>query len=576
MPDRLLVSPGHPAQAGELRNSPLARTTQRLANSLTASIVALVIVLAGLPLAVWFDLREISENTLRRQADVLSVVINSFRDYYADNVVARVLSHPGGTVVLPNYQAVPGAIPIPATLSLEIGSKLGEANADNRMGYRFFSDYPFVTRSLHPFDAFERDALRLLRDKQETSVYEVSGSVLEQRVRLVTPIVMWAGCVKCHNTHPDSPKRDWRVGDVRGIEEFTISQPLAANIFAFKYLLIYFVLVAIIGISFILVQRQQSSIIARANEFLASIAEKLAKYLSPQHYRSIFSGEKDVLISTERKKLTIFFSDVVNFTSITERMQPEELTALLNEYLTEMSQIATRHGGTVNKFIGDAILVFFGDPKTQGVVEDARACLHMAFDMQRRLAALNVKWRNEGIEQPFRARMGVNSGYCNVGNFGSDERMDYTIIGVEANLAARLQSIAEPGGIVLSYETFMLVSNMVRARAGAPQPEGHRPIGRALRGRSRRDGSRDRAAGYYRAHRWTRSLFRRTGGDLRFLGTHHARARGRACRGQERPYYRSRCRRSGTPANGRPGMIAGAIRERGARRCPKRFEEPLK
>jgi adenylate cyclase len=468
MPDRLLVSPGHPAQAGELRNSPLARTTQRLANSLTASIVALVIVLAGLPLAVWFDLREISENTLRRQADVLSVVINSFRDYYADNVVARVLSHPGGTVVLPNYQAVPGAIPIPATLSLEIGSKLGEANADNRMGYRFFSDYPFVTRSLHPFDAFERDALRLLRDKQETSVYEVSGSVLEQRVRLITPIVMWAGCVKCHNTHPDSPKRDWRVGDVRGIEEFTISQPLAANIFAFKYLLIYFVLVAIIGISFILVQRQQSSIIARANEFLASIAEKLAKYLSPQHYRSIFSGEKDVLISTERKKLTIFFSDVVNFTSITERMQPEELTALLNEYLTEMSQIATRHGGTVNKFIGDAILVFFGDPKTQGVVEDARACLHMAFDMQRRLAALNVKWRNEGIEQPFRARMGVNSGYCNVGNFGSDERMDYTIIGVEANLAARLQSIAEPGGIVLSYETFMLVSNMVRARALEP------------------------------------------------------------------------------------------------------------
>jgi adenylate cyclase len=175
-----------------------------------------------------------------------------------------------------------------------------------------------------------------------------------------------------------------------------------------------------------------------------------------------------VLISTERKKLTIFFSDVVNFTSITERMQPEELTALLNEYLTEMSQIATRHGGTVNKFIGDAILVFFGDPKTQGVVEDARACLHMAFDMQRRLAELNVKWRNQGIEQPFRARMGINSGYCNVGNFGSDERMDYTIIGVEANLAARLQSIAEPGGIVLSYETFMLVSNMVRARALEP------------------------------------------------------------------------------------------------------------
>ena len=72
----------------------------------------------------------------------------------------------------------------------------------------------------------------------------------------------------------------------------------------------------------------------------------------------------------------------------------------------------------------------------------------MAWDMQRRLLELNAKWRADGIEQPFKARMGINSGYCNVGNFGSADRMDYTIIGAEANLAARLQSIAEPGGIV--------------------------------------------------------------------------------------------------------------------------------
>jgi hypothetical protein len=79
--------------------------------------------------------------------------------------------------------------------------------------------------------------------------------------------------------------------------------------------------------------------LGRANEFLASVAKKLAKYLSPQHYHTIFSGEKDVVVATERKKLTIFFSDVVGFTSTSERLQPEELTALLNEYLTEMSRI---------------------------------------------------------------------------------------------------------------------------------------------------------------------------------------------------------------------------------------------
>jgi adenylate cyclase len=262
---------------------------------------------------------------------------------------------------------------------------------------------------------------------------------------------------------------------VRGIQEISISQPIAANIFSFKFLLAYFVLASVAGLTFIVWQRRQSFLIqgmnselAEANDFLAAISMKIAKYLSPQVYKSIFSGQKDVTIATERKKLTIFFSDIKDFTAISERLQPEDLTALLNEYFTEMSNIALEHGATVDKFIGDAILAFFGDPETKGVEEDARACLAMAVDMQRRLEKLNVEWRSRGIEDPFRARMGINTGYCNVGNFGSEDRMDYTIIGAEANLAARLQSIAEPGGICLSYETYALVRNMVRARPLPP------------------------------------------------------------------------------------------------------------
>src|SRR6185503_14100035 len=165
---------------------------------------------------------------------------------------------------------------------------------------------------------------------------------------------------------------------------------------------------------------------------------------------------------------TIFFSDIMGFTATTERLQPEQITLLLNEYFTEMSDIALFHGGTVDKFVGDAILIFFGDPETEGEVEDAQACVRMALDMQHRLEQLYVKWRSNGTEQPFRVRMGINTGFCNVGNFGSTDRMDYTIIGAEANLAARLQSIAEPGSIVISYETYALVRDMVRARAQAP------------------------------------------------------------------------------------------------------------
>jgi hypothetical protein len=108
------------------------------------------------------------------------------------------------------------------------------------------------------------------------------------------------------------------------------------------------------------------------------------------------------------------------------------------------------------------------DPESNGEAEDAKACLRMAAQMQHRLAELNVKWRNEGVENPFRVRIGINTGFCNVGNFGSADRMDYTIIGAEANLAARLQSIAEPGHIVASYETYALVRDIVAAHALPP------------------------------------------------------------------------------------------------------------
>src|SRR5262249_25337973 len=95
---------------------------------------------------------------------------------------------------------------------------------------------------------------------------------------------------------------------------------------------------------------------------------------------------------------------------------------------------------------------------------DAKSCLSMAIELRQRIGELNEYWRRRGIERPFRVRMGINSGFCNVGNFGSSDRMEYTIIGAEANLAARLQSIAEPGSIVISYETYALVRNIVRAR----------------------------------------------------------------------------------------------------------------
>lgn len=453
----------------ELRGtSPPAADRKNKPASLALMTALILAILAGLPLAVWLDLRSLSEHSLRSQADELGSAINNFRNYYSSNVVGRVLGAAGPTKVVNNYHEIPGAIPIPATLSLELGGVVSAQ--DGSIRYRFFSDYPFANRAPHVFDRFEREGLARLRENPQQVISEVSGSIFDRSIRVATPIIMAGECVGCHNSHPESPKRDWKTGDVRGIQEIIIHRRLADNIFVFKYLLVYFVFAASLGLAFVALQSRQASLIRRinkkledSNEFLASVAANIAKYLSPQLYKSIFSGQKDVVIATERKKLTIFFSDIVDFTATTERLQAEELTALLNEYLTEMSAIAVRHGATVDKFIGDAMLVFFGDPESKGIAEDAEACLLMAIEMQQRLVALNALWRARGIEQPFRVRMGINTGFCNVGNFGSDDRMAYTIIGAEANLAARLQSIAQPGGIVLSYETYALVRDRVDA-----------------------------------------------------------------------------------------------------------------
>jgi adenylate cyclase len=211
-----------------------------------------------------------------------------------------------------------------------------------------------------------------------------------------------------------------------------------------------------------------AGVIAQKNKELESLSTKLSKYLSPQIYNSIFTGAQGVEITSSRKKLTIFFSDVVNFTETTDKLESEDLTNLLNRYLTEMSDIALQHGATIDKYIGDAIMVFFGDPESRGLKEDARACVAMAIAMLRRMRELRSEWQELGAEKPFRVRMGINTGYCTVGNFGSNDRMDYTIIGNAVNLTARLQSNSEIDGILMGHETYSLVKDVVAAEEQAP------------------------------------------------------------------------------------------------------------
>ncbi len=197
---------------------------------------------------------------------------------------------------------------------------------------------------------------------------------------------------------------------------------------------------------------------AKKNE---TILTKLAKYFSPHVFTSIFSGDLEVKIQTQRKKLTIFFSDIKGFGEITERLEPEVLTELLTEYLTAMTDIATKYGGTVDKYIGDAIMIFFGDPKTRGAKEDALACVSMALEMKKAMQVFRYKWLDKGIAQPLDIRIGIHTDTCTVGNFGSQDRLDYTTIGNGVNLASRLESSAHPNQILISEETYLLVRDVI-------------------------------------------------------------------------------------------------------------------
>jgi len=203
---------------------------------------------------------------------------------------------------------------------------------------------------------------------------------------------------------------------------------------------------------------------------------KLSKYLSPTLRKAILSG-KEVKLETHRKKLTIFFSDIVGFSELAEEMETEALTALLNNYLTEMSDIAIKFGGTVDKFIGDGIMIFYGDPSSRGPKTDCVACVAMAIAMKKHMKALQLKWANQGIQKPLEIRMGINTGYCTVGNFGTENRLDYTVLGTEVNLASRLESSAKNGEILISHETYSLVKDLIVCEdkgeisvKGYPQP----------------------------------------------------------------------------------------------------------
>ena len=197
----------------------------------------------------------------------------------------------------------------------------------------------------------------------------------------------------------------------------------------------------------------------KQQQLLQKASDRLSKYLSPQICEQIFS-DVEFDTGTGRKKLTIFFSDIVNFTSITESMEAEELSGFLNFYLTNMCEIALKYGGTIDKFIGDSVMIFFGDPQSKGPEQDAFACCNMGLEMLAFVEKNEELFKEQfNFPEKLEIRIGVHSGVCSVGNFGSDQRLDYTVIGRAVNVAARLEQAAPKNSMLFSNSTKSLLGD---------------------------------------------------------------------------------------------------------------------
>lgn len=203
------------------------------------------------------------------------------------------------------------------------------------------------------------------------------------------------------------------------------------------------------------------------NNMAKSLREKelikgaFSKYVSKSVVDEILKEGVDLKLGGEKKEVTIFFSDIRGFTPMSEALSPEEVVHILNEYFTEMTRIIFKYEGTLDKFMGDAIMAIYGAPIEYP--DHAERAVLASIEMSQKMKELQAKWRAEGKKE-VNIGIGINTGEVVVGNIGSAERMEYTAIGDNVNLAQRLESVAEKGQILISSSCYERVKHRVVAR----------------------------------------------------------------------------------------------------------------
>jgi class 3 adenylate cyclase len=194
------------------------------------------------------------------------------------------------------------------------------------------------------------------------------------------------------------------------------------------------------------------------------ITQLFSRYVAPQIVNEIISSfERDGLqLGGKRRLVTVLFADIRGFTSMSERMEPEEVVGMLNMYLDKMTKVVFKHEGTLDKYIGDALMAVFNTPLEQ--VDHALKAVATACDMQKEIIRMNKELGYDDESTGLGYGIGINTGVAIAGNIGSSERMEYTVIGDAINLAARLEGIASKGKVIISSSTYQLVKDYVKVK----------------------------------------------------------------------------------------------------------------
>ncbi|MGD1714684.1 adenylate/guanylate cyclase domain-containing protein [Dapis sp. BLCC M172] len=388
--------------------------------------------------------------------------IKEARTLYSSEVVAHAMTIEGLSITH-DYKTKEEAIPLPATFLIELGERIQLKNPG--MSVRLYSNYPFPWRQAEggPRDDFELKAIRHLEKNPDLPFYKFVEFQGRPSFRYTQADIMKPSCVSCHNNHPDSPKKDWKVGDVRGVLEIT--QPLDSTIKMTNaglrdtfFTLAGLSVLGVAGLTLVIskLRRTSTELERRVVERTAELAEEkekseslLLNILPEQIAERLKQGHQQ--IADGFAEVTILFADIVGFTLLSEKIPPEELVILLNKIFSEFDRLSDRHGLEKIKTIGDAYMVASGLPIPR--TDHVEAVAEMALDMQQAIAEFNLEHNCQ-----LSIRIGINSGPVIAGVIGT-KKFIYDLWGDAVNTASRMESHGIPGAIQVTTSTYHLLQN---------------------------------------------------------------------------------------------------------------------